>query len=333
MVSAMVSFGWPFALLLLPMPWLLRWLLKARPPAMEQAINAPPLLEAQLSKLQTRAGLSFDSNRLLLLLGWTLLVLSIAQPRLASGEQIYPASGRALVLAIDLSGSMERTDFELDGERADRLSVVKRVARDFIRKRQGDRIGLVLFGDEAFSASPLSFDLSAIGSAVANAAISMAGRTTAIGEALGLAIVKLRTDPAKEKAVILLSDGTNNSGGAEPEDAARLAAQFGIRIHTIGLGSEKAPDSANALDPSADLDEETLREIARLSGGIYQRARTTAELDHVYVELDKLEAAEAIAPPFVPRLDLRNYFLPGLFAVVALLGWTEWRQSRQVTTG
>jgi Ca-activated chloride channel family protein len=222
---------------------------------------------------------------------------------------------------------MERKDFELDGMSVDRLTALKAVATDFVEKRAGDRIGLVLFGEGALSAAPVSFDLSALANAISEAEIGMVGRTTAIGEAIGLALVKLRDDPAAEKTVILLSDGTNNAGRAEPEDAARLAAKLSVRIHTIGMGSAPA-EAAGPIHPSADLDEATLKRVAQETGGRFFRARTTAELAAVYAEIDRLETSEAVAPPIVPRTDLRNVALVALALLLLALATREARGAR-----
>lgn len=315
MVNLPLVFGWPLALLLAPLPLLVKLL-----PDRERntdAIAIPPMLAAAFGatgKDQRRRG-GWES--VLLWLAWALLVGAIAQPSLIAGETIRPATGRSLVMAVDLSSSMERKDFQIDGKSTDRLTALKSVARDFIEKRQGDRLGLVLFGDEAFSAAPISYDLASISNALEESAIGMAGRATAIGDALGLAIVKLRADPAPVKTIVLLSDGTNNAGQAEPEDAARLAAEFGIRVQTIGMGSEKQSGAGDPIDPSADLDEATLKRIAEASGGSFFRARTTQELAAVYGEIDRIERSAADAPPVVPRVDIRNWLLA---AMAGLLG-------------
>lgn len=311
----MVTFGWPWALLLLPLPALL-WLERARQAASD-AIAVPPLLADALAASTSHRTASRSWILAALWLAWALLVGAIAQPALIAGTAISPATGRAIVIAIDLSSSMERKDFELNGAAVDRLTALKSIARAFIQARQGDRIGLVLFGDEAFSAAPISYDLASIANALAESAIGMAGRATAIGEALGLAIVKLRADPAPNKAIILLSDGTNNSGQTEPEDAARLAQQFGIRIQTIGMASAQSGDSG--MDPAADLDEDTLKRIAEIGGGQFFRARTTQELGAIYAAIDRLETSEGQAPPTVPKLDIRNWLLAPLALLLAMI--------------
>jgi Ca-activated chloride channel family protein len=189
---------------------------------------------------------------------------------------------------------MNKQDFQLDGKSDDRLSVVKNVARQFINARSGDRLSLVLYGKEAFIASPLTFDLNALSSILDGAGIGM-----------GLAIQTLNDDPARTRAIVLLSDGTNNAGSVEPESAAELANSLGIRIHTIALGSEDGEISGYAMAQSADLDEDTLRSVAQSSGGRFFRARSSKDLDDVYRAIDELERADVIAPPVILQTDLR----------------------------
>lgn len=322
----MVSFAWPWAFVLLPLPLLaLRWGHSGDKSG--DAIAVPPLLAQALGRVPSHSRRSMFLQTALLWLAWLLLISAIAQPSLVTGSAVRPASGRAMVVVMDLSSSMERRDFMLDGRAVDRLTALKAVARAFVEARRGDRIGLVLFGDEAFSAAPVSYDLASISNALEEAAIGMAGRATAIGESLGLAIVKLRDDPAPLKTVILLSDGTNNSGQTEPEDAARLAATLGIRVQTIGMGSEKETSAGDPIDPSADLDEATLTRIAKESGGTFFRARTTEELRAVYAEIDTIERSGQDAPPVVPRLDIRNWLLLALAALLAALSLLRRRQA------
>lgn len=311
----MVELSWPWALLLVPLPLVLG-LWPTRPRA--AGVEVPPRLAAALAAASREGQRARRIPLLLTWVTWLLFVGALAQPSLVTGKAIQPASGRALLLALDLSTSMERKDFVLDGAAVDRLTAVKSVAADFVLRRNGDRLGLVLFGEQAFVAAPVSYDLAGIANAVQEAAIGMAGRTTAIGDAIGLSIVRLRQDPAATKAIVLLSDGTNNAGRAEPEDAAALAGKLGIRIHAIGLGSERETTSGDPIDPSADLDEATLKRVAEISGGAFFRARTTEELSAIYREIDTLERSQADAPPFVPGLDVRNWLL--LAAAMLLTG-------------
>ena len=315
-----MEFSWPWIFLLLPLPLLFRQ------PTQGLATNAlriPTMLSRALDDLQVSSRYTMSVEQIAMWLAWIALLLALAQPWRPGDTVVQPVSGRALAMVVDLSGSMERRDFTLDGETSDRLSVVKSAAGQFIEARQGDRISLILFGREAFVASPLSFDLDAIRIILDSAGIGMAGRSTAIGDALGLAIKTLRNDNSNSKAIVLLSDGTNNSGSAEPESAASFARDLGIRIHSVAMGSDdsEASPSGYATANSADLDEATLEAIANDSGGKFFRARSSAELNAVYEEIDKLERSESDAPPVILQQDLRHWpllFMLGLLTILAL---------------
>ena len=315
-----MEFSWPWIFLLLPLPLLFRQ------PTQGLATNAlriPTMLSRALDDLQVSSRYTMSVEQIAMWLAWIALLLALALPWRPGDTVVQPVSGRALAMVVDLSGSMERRDFTLDGETSDRLSVVKSAAGQFIEARQGDRISLILFGREAFIASPLSFDLDAIRIILDSAGIGMAGRSTAIGDALGLAIKTLRNDTSDSKAIVLLSDGTNNSGSAEPESAASFARDLGIRIHSVAMGSDdsEASPSGYATANSADLDEATLEAIANDSGGKFFRARSSAELNAVYEEIDKLERSESDAPPVVLQQDLRHWpllFMLGLLTILAM---------------
>jgi len=321
----MIEFAWPWIFLLLPLPALIIYRQSQKPTS--DSILVPPSVAKALQEIEQqkrRTGFDLHTLRLLLLgLSWLALLIAIAQPFKPETGEATPASGRAISMLIDLSTSMERRDFSikneaLEDETVDRLVVVKKIASQFIAEREGDRIGLVLFGSEAFVASPLTYDNDSVNTVLQSSGIGMAGRTTAMGDALGLAIKSLRDDPADEKAIVLLSDGTSNAGTAEPEDAAELAQSLGITVHTIGLGSDDSVnDGQQFQSASADLDEETLKSIAGASGGKFFRAHTSDELQSIYSEIDTLESADVVAPPLIVRRDYRNSFI--VLSIVFLL--------------
>lgn len=321
----MIEFAWPWIFLLLPLPALIIYRQSQKPTS--DSILVPPSVAKALKEIEQqkrRTGFDLHTLRLLLLgLSWLALLIAIAQPFKPETGEATPASGRAISMLIDLSTSMERRDFSikneaLEDETVDRLVVVKKIASQFIAEREGDRIGLVLFGSEAFVASPLTYDNDSVNTVLQSSGIGMAGRTTAMGDALGLAIKSLRDDPADEKAIVLLSDGTSNAGTAEPEDAAELAQTLGITVHTIGLGSDDSVnDEQQFQSASADLDEETLKSIAGASGGKFFRAHTSDELQSIYSEIDTLESADVVAPPLIVRRDYRNSFI--VLSIVFLL--------------
>jgi len=314
----MLTFAWPWVVVLIPLPLVVQRLVhhlgtgRERLAGTTDAIAIPPRLAEALNATGEETPTINPLQALLPWVCWLLLLAALSQPSIPGSSVIQPASGRAMALVVDLSGSMERKDFQIDGEDSDRLSVVKQVAGDFVEKRQGDRLSLILFGKQAFVASPLTFDLTAVRHALQSAGIGMAGRSTAIGDALGLALQTLRNDPAPDKAIILLSDGTNNAGSVEPESAAELAATLAVRIHTIALGSDSATRVGLGTTPSADLDEAALEAIARSSGGLFKRARTLDELADVYAAIDSLEQAEAESPPVILQNDIRNPLLMAL---------------------
>jgi len=322
MISTL-SFAWPWVFVLLPLPLVMIF---QRTSGINDAIAIPPRLESALNSIDGVQSANRWLAQLLPWLCWVLLLLAIAQPSFTGNAVAQTASGRAITLAIDLSGSMERDDFTIDGQSSDRLSVVKAIAGQFIENQKGNRLGLVLFAEEAFVASPLSYDTRAVKSYLDSAGIGMAGRSTAIGDALGLAIQTLRTDPASEKAIVLLSDGTNNAGTVEPESAALLAKELSISIHTIAMASDTIASGFNT-SPSADLDEATLKSIAEQSNGFFFRARSTTDLQAIYAEIANLDLAETKAPDVLLQHDLRNLFL--FLLLIILLGWeaTLWARA------
>ena len=319
----MIQFEWPWIFLLLPLPLVGPW---ARQNANTVSIRIPTQLANALASVKSSADNPFTQRRLLVWIGWIALLTTLAQPWQPGDTVVQPVSGRAIALAVDVSGSMERRDFSMGDETRNRLVVVKEVAHDFITQRQGDRLSLVLYGKEAFIASPLTFDLAAVGSILDSAGIGMAGRSTAIGDALGLAIKTLQSDPATDKAIVLLSDGTNNAGSVEPESAAELAVSLGIRIHTIALGSEDTERGGYQIAQSADLDEATLKAVAEKAKGTFFRARTLADLRQVYAAIDRLEQAEVAAPPVILRQDLRLW--PHCLLLLCLLALALLQRAR-----
>lgn len=217
---------------------------------------------------------------------WICLVVAFAGPRQLIANPALPVSGRDLVLALDLSGSMVREDFELDGKRVQRLDAVKHAATEFVRGRAGDRVALVVFASKAYFATPQTYDVAAVAHAIDTASIGIAGRATSISDGLGLALKRLQDSAATSKVVVLLSDGSNNSGAVRPRDAARLARELGVRVHTIALGPAAGEQGADDRDA---VDVATLSAIAEISLGETFRVRTTEDLVAVTEAIDRLE--------------------------------------------
>ena len=259
----------------------------------------------------------------LAVLAWLLLIFASMRPQWL-GELIeIPVSGRDLMLAVDLSGSMEEKDFILKGQKVNRLVATKYVAGSFIDRRIGDRIGLILFGEQAYLQAPLTLDRKTVRTLLYESAIGLAGTSTAIGDAIGLAVKRLRKHEESNRVLILLTDGANTSGVVEPLEAAELAAREGLKIYTIGVGADEMIVRSffgnRKVNPSADLDEDTLTGIAQKTGGLYFRARDTKELEKIYQILDKLEPVERDTKRFRPRQALYYWPLSLAFIVSAIL--------------
>lgn len=259
-------------------------------------------------------------------------MVALSGPRLVLPATALPASGREIMLVMDLSGSMERRDFALDGQTVSRLVAVKRVGATFIRRRAGDRIGLVIFANESYVAASPSFDTGTVARALEEATIGLVGRSTGIGDGLGLALRRLNPatsgegpdGPAKTaKVVVLLTDGANNAGQTTPRDVAALAKELGVTVHTIALGPR---DETNADGEQDVVDSETLRDIARITGGRMFRVKTTDDLIAATDAIDDIEGARAKAPPLPLRKDLWPW--PAALAFLCGAGLLAARRTR-----
>jgi Ca-activated chloride channel family protein len=320
----MIHFEWPWLLASLPVPLLIRWLLPAQNPIEQAALKVPFL--ADFSVGQTMASSQAKQWPLLLAaIAWLLLVLACTRPQWL-GEPIEQAvSGRDLMLAVDLSGSMEEQDFMINNKPVDRLTASKWVAGDFINRRVGDRIGLILFGTQAYLQTPLTFDRKTVLTLLNESVIGLAGENTAIGDAIGLAVKRLKNQAANSRVLILMTDGANTAGEIAPLKAAELAAASHLKIYTIGIGADEMIVRSffgnRKVNPSRDLDENTLVKIAESTGGRYFRARNADELNYIYLLLDKLEPVEKDKQYFRPRSELYVWPLSlalGLVVVICL---------------
>ncbi len=304
-----IEFAWPWLFAALPLP-LLALLLPRAASAAPAALRFP-FYEALQPSLQTHAGQRSRLRLILAVLAWLLLVLAAARPQLI-GETVHlPISGRSLMLAVDISGSMQNEDMQINDRQLSRLTAVKLVAGEFIEERKGDRLGLILFGDEAYLQAPLTFDRSTVRTLLNEAQIGLAGKQTAIGDAIGLAIKRLRKEPARNRILILLTDGTNTAGNVDPLKAADLAAREGVRIYTIGIGQGemqvRTPFGLRRI-ATGDLDEASLKAIAEKTGGRYFRAHNTAQLAKIYALLDRIEPVSKDEQTWRPVDEL--YFWP-----------------------
>ncbi len=315
----MIEFIWPWVSVCLPLPLLVYWILpKAR--RQDSALQVPFFnIAAGFESEQKITLRRTNFRRLLMMLCWCLLVLSGTRPQWIGEPIELPTSGRDLLLAVDISGSMGTEDMKAGNGMATRLAVVKEVVGDFVERRKGDRLGLILFGSQAYLQTPLTFDRITVRTLLQETPLGIAGGKTAIGDAIGLAVKRLQSRPSENRVLILLTDGVNNVGEVSPLQAAKLAAQEGIRIYTIGFGADEliVPGLLfnRKINPSAELDVKTLTEIASLTGGVYQRARSSAELAKIYAALDEMEPIELDRETFRPIKSL--YYWP-LGAVLCL---------------
>jgi Ca-activated chloride channel family protein len=308
-----LQLGFPWALLLLVLPLLVR-LLPAHRQARE-SVRAPFFRDlARVAGLEPSPGAVALSRtlwqRILVPLGWLLVVTALARPQWVEEPMTQIESARDLMLSVDLSGSMETRDFEQpDGRLVDRLTAVKLVLDDFVSRREADRLGLILFGSAAFLQVPFTLDHAVFRDLLEEAQIGVAGPHTMLGDSIGLAIKAFEASEAEQRVVILLTDGNDTQSKVPPVKAAELAARKDITIHTIGVGDPAAAGEA-------PLDEQTLREVARLTGGQYFRARDLGELEEVYERLDALEPLDYEAFSYRPRHELYAWPLGAFLALV-----------------
>jgi len=324
-----LEFAWPWLFLLLPLP-LLIWKF-GKPVNPQQGVLRVPFVD-DFSLNGMSAGVSNKGGLPLLLLAfsaWILLLLAVARPQWQGDPVPLPIAGRDLMLAVDLSGSMQERDFRLNGRRVDRLTATKAVAGEFIERREGDRLGLILFGEQAYLQVPLTFDRSTVRTLLNEALINIAGRKTAIGDAIGLAVKRLK-DKAGERVLILLSDGQNTAGAIDPLQAAGLAAEEKLKIYTIGIGADAGSSFFGMnIGGGGGLDETTLTRIAESTGGRYYRARNTRQLAQIYAEIDRLEPVEVEDQMYRPVQSLFHWPLAlALMLSVLILLRQFWYESR-----
>ena len=321
----MLNLLWPWALALAPLPFIYRWL--RRPADVKiQALRAPLLAKVALDDSASIKTSSWQRRLLLLVLSlcWLSALLAIARPVWIGAPVSMPTNGRDILLAVDISGSMEQEDMRINGREVNRLIAVKAVVGDFVVKREGDRLGLILFGEKAYLQTPLTFDRKTMQTLLNEAQIGFAGSNgTAIGDAVGLAVKRLQDRPENHRVVILLTDGSNNAGELDPMEAADLARRAKVKIYTVGIGAERRQSwglfGSQVTNPSADLDESALQGIADATGGQFFRARDPEELAAIYRELNRLEPLEQTAETIRPVSTLFHWPLALTFFLSLVL--------------
>lgn len=307
----MMELVWPWALALIPLPWMVRRWASPVPNVSGRAMKVPHFEDIMnLQSGQLRANTSPGISKLfwVAIIIWVALVIAASRPQWIGEPVGLASSGRDLMLAVDLSGSMQIPDFSVNGQEVTRLEVVKAAAGEFIAGRTGDRLGLIVFGSQAYVQTPLTFDRDTVTAMLKESEIGLAGKETAIGDAIGLAVKRLKEQPEESQVLVLVTDGANTAGEVSPIQAAALAKEQGIRIYTIGVGADRmeVPSffGTQTVNPSRDLDEDTLRHLAQSTGGLYLRAKDAVGLTNVYKELDRLEPATTEIEMFRPRTEL-----------------------------
>jgi len=290
----MITFAWPWLLLLLPVPLLIYWLPKKDNNRSSAALIMPQLVESPSVKVVSNA--NKKTPLAVLTLCWLLTVLALSQPQWLGDAVDIPTEGREMMIAVDLSGSMQIEDMSLNGNTVNRLDMLKVVLGNFIERRVGDRLGLILFGDDAYMQTPMTFDRKTVKQMLDESVLGLVGRKTAIGDAIALAVKRFDAKQKSNKVLLLLTDGQNTAGKVTPEQALELAVAKDITIYSIGIGADvmiqQSLFGSRRVNPSSELDERTLTKLAEQTGGQYFRARDSQGMSQIYQLLDQLEPVE-----------------------------------------
>ncbi|MFN1548038.1 vWA domain-containing protein [Vibrio natriegens] len=311
-----IEFVWWWALILLPLPLLVYKLL---PRESQQA-------EIKLTYLPDNTHSNKPKQKLQKTLSiaiWTLLIIACARPVWFGDPIEFQPKYRDLMLVVDLSGSMQKEDMNLDGEFTDRLTAVKKVLSDFVAKRKGDRLGVVLFGDHAYLQTPLTADRQAVIQQINQTVIGLVGQSTAMGDGIGLGTKTFVDSNAPQRVMVLLSDGGNTAGVLDPIEAAEIAKKYNATIYTVGVGAGemmvKEFFMTRKVDTAADLDEKTLTQIAEVTGGQYFRARDAEQLESIYETINQLEPVSSDTQTWRPQSEWFRYPLSAALGLSVLL--------------
>lgn len=311
----MLTVVWPLALILLPLP-LIFWRRQTLH-AEGGRLQLPGISQTSKATLATQT----RQTRKRYWLMWCLLVLAIARPQWLGDPIELPSQGRDLMLAVDLSGSMQIEDMVIDGKVVDRFTLIQHVVSEFIERRKGDRIGLILFADHAYLQAPLTQDRRSVAQFLKEAQIGLVGKQTAIGESIALAVKRFDKMDESNRVLVLLTDGSNNAGNIEPQQAAQIAANRKVTIYTVGVGADvmerRTLFGRERVNPSMDLDENQLQQIADATHGRYFRARNSEELEQIYQEIDKLEPVSLDQLSYRPQAEL--FYWPLALALLTSL--------------
>ncbi len=334
----MISLAWPWLLILLPLPLLVYWLPPKINSTADTALKMPMLIANQLhasQKIKNKKVPIF-----ILSLCWLCIVLALSRPQWLGEAIDIPTEGREMMIAVDLSGSMQLEDMSLNGRTVNRLDMLKEVLGRFIERRIGDRLGLILFADDAYMQTPMTFDRKTVKQMLDESVLGLVGRKTAIGDAIALAVKRFDKKEQSNKVLLLLTDGQNTAGKITPEQALEVAVAKNITIYTIGIGAEvmlqQSLFGTRRVNPSSELDEKSLSEIAKQTGGKYFRAKDSQSMSQIYDLLDLLEPVKQdqqqmrpltalfywplsfalfIAFAYLVSVNIPSFLLPKLFKV------------------
>ena len=311
-----IEFVWWWALILLPLPLLVYKLLPRESQQAEiKLAYLPDSTHSNKPKQKLQKTLSIAI--------WTLLIIACARPVWFGDPIEFQPKYRDLMLVVDLSGSMQKEDMNLDGEFTDRLTAVKKVLSDFVAKRKGDRLGVVLFGDHAYLQTPLTADRQAVIQQINQTVIGLVGQSTAMGDGIGLGTKTFVDSNAPQRVMVLLSDGGNTAGVLDPIEAAEIAKKYNATIYTVGVGAGemmvKEFFMTRKVDTAADLDEKTLTQIAEVTGGQYFRARDTEQLENIYETINQLEPVSSDTQTWRPQSEWFRYPLSAALGLSVLL--------------
>jgi Ca-activated chloride channel homolog len=323
----MFQFYWPWLALLIPLPFLFRWLFPPRKTGSNS--ETPEIVFPALARIKRAFPLHQETRKrtnlpffILLTLTWIFLVLALMQPEKVDQFKQITNKGYDLMLAVDISASMQALDFSTTSKKVSRLDVTKEVVRKFVLGRQGDRVGLVTFGANAYLHVPLTLDTVSVSQMLDDTVPGMAGSATAIGDAIGLSVRTLRERPEGSRVLVLLTDGEDNASSIPPLEAAKLAKQYGIKIYTIGIGKKGSVPFPSKFGGygmvDVSMDENLLKEISSITGGQFFLASDKGTLESIYDKINKLEKSESNQTLFLVREPLYQYPL-GLSMLLLLI--------------
>jgi len=317
----MIHFAWPWLLLLIPLPLLVYWLPKKNNSRATAALVVPHIHVNKQVKTQHQQ--NKRAPLITLSLCWLLTILAFSQPQWLGDAVDIPTEGREMMIAVDLSGSMQIEDMSLGGNTVNRLDMLKVVLGNFIERRVGDRLGLILFADDAYMQTPMTFDRQTVKQMLDESVLGLVGRKTAIGDAIALAVKRFDAKQKSNKVLLLLTDGQNTAGKISPEQALELAVAKDITIYSIGIGADvmiqQSLFGSRRVNPSSELDEQTLTKLAEQTGGKYFRARDSQGMEQIYQLLDQLEPLEQEQQQMRPLTAL--FYWPLSLALLLAFGY------------